>query len=70
MVMGTVVERFVEQTPITVMARLVFHCQKGAVTQILARHLFTDFVRLGFRETPDFMRIADRRLQNHTTIGR
>ena len=36
------------------------YCQKGASTQILALHLSTDFVGVGFRENPDFMRLADR----------
>ena len=49
-------------------ASLVYHChlrahrdcQKGAATEILAIHLSTDFVGVGFRENPDVMRLADR----------
>ncbi len=36
------------------------HRQEGASTQCLALHLATDFVGLGFRENPDFMRLAAR----------
>ena len=39
--------------------RLDRHCQKGASTEILALHLSTDFVGLGFRENPGFMRLAN-----------
>ncbi|OIP19598.1 MAG: hypothetical protein AUK50_04270 [Comamonadaceae bacterium CG2_30_57_122] len=35
-------------------------CQKGASLEILALHLTTDFVGLGFRENPGFMRLAGR----------
>lgn len=36
------------------------HCQEGASTQCLNLHMSTDFVGIGFRENPDFMRLAAR----------
>ena len=46
------------------------HRQKGASPRCLALHFATDFVGLGFRENPDFMRLAARYHQNHLTAHR
>ena len=42
-------------------------CQKRVATQSLSLHLFTDFVGIRFRENPDFMRLAGRRLRSRPT---
>jgi hypothetical protein len=36
------------------------HCQERAPPEFLVLHLPTDFVGLGFRDNPDFMRLVGR----------
>jgi hypothetical protein len=44
--------------------------KEGTSPRCLALHMFTDFVALSFRENPDFMRLAGRRLRNRSVHQR